>query len=63
MSSDDDLTAIKGIGPVYAARLDEAGVTSFRALAESDATALAGRLGISVDSVAAWIDQANDHTG
>jgi predicted flap endonuclease-1-like 5' DNA nuclease len=29
----DDLTAIKGIGPTFARRLHEAGVTSFAALA------------------------------
>lgn len=61
-TSSDDLTAIKGIGPVYAARLDEAGVRSFRALAEADASALADSLGISVDNAAAWIAQANDYT-
>jgi large subunit ribosomal protein L21 len=29
----DDLTAIKGIGPTFARRLQEAGITSFAALA------------------------------
>lgn len=57
----DDLTAIKGIGPVYASRLDESGVSSFRALANADATALAASLGISSKAAEAWIAQASDH--
>ena len=61
--SSDDLTAIKGIGPVYAARLDERGVSSFRALADADAAALAASLGISADAAAAWIAQASDYVG
>ena len=62
-ASDDDLTAINGIGPVYAARLDEAGVRSFRALAESDAVGLATSIGIPVDTAVGWIAQANDFAG
>lgn len=61
--SSDDLTAIKGIGPAYAARLDRAGVSSFRALAEADAVALAASLGISANTAAGWIAQANDLAG
>ncbi len=61
--SDDDLTAIKGIGPVYAGRLEESGVGSFRALADSDAAALAASLGVSAETAAAWIAQANDYAG
>ena len=61
--SGDDLTVIKGIGPVYAARLDESGVRSLRALADSDATALATSLGISAGTAADWIAQASDYVG
>jgi predicted flap endonuclease-1-like 5' DNA nuclease len=57
----DDLTAIKGIGPVYASRLDERGVHSFRALANADAATLATSLGISPNVAADWIAQASDH--
>lgn len=60
---EDDLTAIKGIGPVYAARLEASGVTSFRALADSDATTLATNLGISANATADWIAQASDFAG
>lgn len=56
--SGDDLTAIKGIGPVYAERLAEAGVTTFTGLARADAVELAGRLEVDEDKTASWIDQA-----
>ncbi len=35
-SAADDLTMINGIGPVYARRLQEAGITTFAALAAQD---------------------------
>lgn len=54
----DDLTIIKGIGPVYAARLQEAGVTTLRALAGSDAGGLAERLGLPAARVSTWIEEA-----
>ncbi|MGC8782558.1 MAG: helix-hairpin-helix domain-containing protein, partial [Anaerolineae bacterium] len=38
----DDLTRIEGIGPVYAAKLRAAGITSFAQLAEADDARLAG---------------------
>lgn len=37
----DDLTKLEGIGPMYAERLQQAGVTSFAALAETDEARLA----------------------
>lgn len=38
----DDLTVLEGIGPVYATRLRERGITTFAELAASDETTLAG---------------------
>ncbi|MBT8202688.1 MAG: hypothetical protein HKN74_12195 [Acidimicrobiia bacterium] len=58
----DDLTAIKGIGPVYAEQLSELGIRSFSDLATADAEALAG----SFDGRAAvsdWIEEARSRTG
>lgn len=54
----DDLTIIKGIGPVYEARLQEAGVTSLRALAGAQVEDLAARLGVPPGRVSTWIDEA-----
>lgn len=45
----DDLTTIEGIGPVYASRLRMAGITSYAALANADATTLADAV-----KAAAW---------
>ena len=57
----DDLKRIKGIGPVYARLLAEAGITTFAGLAKSDAQALAAAVtrdnGVPPD-VAPWIDEA-----
>lgn len=61
-ASRDDLTTIKGIGPVYAGRLSEAGLGTFRALAGSDAASVAARLGISENMAASWIAQASNYT-
>lgn len=54
----DDLSEVKGIGPVYRARLQEAGITTFAALASADASTLAVQTGVSPDRAADWIDQA-----
>jgi predicted flap endonuclease-1-like 5' DNA nuclease len=56
----DDLTGIKGIGPVYAARLGEVGIASFAALAAGDAADLAERIDAPEGQVADWIAQAQD---
>ncbi len=57
----DDLKRIKGIGPVYARLLAEAGITTFAGLATSDAQALAAAVtrdnGVPPD-VAPWIEEA-----
>ena len=54
----DDLTAVAGIGPVYAARLVENGITSFRQLASADPERIATAAGARPDAVADWIAQA-----
>lgn len=59
----DDLTRVKGIGPVYSARLVEIGVTSFAALAAADADEVAARLEVPEASVIDWKAQAADLAG
>lgn len=56
----DDLTAVNGIGPVYAKRLAGAGIKSFSDLAEADAEDLANRTDLQRDRVADWIRKASD---
>ncbi len=54
----DDLTEVKGIGPVYAGRLNEAGIKTFRGLAETDVVATAAAIEVAEDTVADWVEQA-----
>lgn len=56
----DDLTAVNGIGPVYAKRLAGAGIKSFGDLATADAQDLANRTDLPQDRVADWIRKASD---
>jgi len=56
----DDLTAVNGIGPVYAKRLAGAGIKSFGDLAKADAQDLANRTDLPPDRVADWIRKASD---
>jgi len=55
----DDLTVIRGIGPVFQKRLNDAGIRTLRQLADADALALeaAGIEGVGVD-LTSWIQQA-----
>jgi predicted flap endonuclease-1-like 5' DNA nuclease len=55
----DDLTAIKGIGPVFAARLAEIGITSFHTLADADPRTIASATKASPAAIDEWIAQAN----
>jgi purine-binding chemotaxis protein CheW len=58
---EDDLTAIKGIGQVYASRLRAAGLCTYRALAGQSAEKIAALLGqprSSAGRIQSWIDQA-----
>lgn len=59
--ADDDLTKVKGIGPVYAERLVEAGITSFAELAKADVAAVAGTAGVSESTAGSWLEQAASH--
>ena len=62
----DDLTVIKGIGPVVQTKLRSFGITSLAALAASDPEALAAKLKtsqpISTTRVKGWIEAAQDKT-
>ena len=58
----DDLTEVKGVGPVYAQRLVDAGITSFVMLANADVAAVAGAANVSESQAASWIGQAANHT-
>lgn len=55
---DTPLTAIKGIGPAYAERLESAGVGTVGELAGADADALADATDISAKRIQGWIDRA-----
>ena len=57
----DDLTGVKGIGPVYAERLVEAGITTFAELANADVAAVAGAAGVSESMAEGWLEQAATH--
>jgi predicted flap endonuclease-1-like 5' DNA nuclease len=59
----DDLTEITGIGPVYRARLAEAGIASFAALAHADAAAVAEAIGTGEAQVTDWAEQAATRRG
>jgi len=55
----DDLTAVKGIGPVYRARLIEGGITTFAALAKAKPARIAEIAEIGEDTAADWAKQAS----
>lgn len=61
--SNDDLTAVVGIGPVYAGKLNELGVMTFAGLAGADTQSLAGDLDVSADMVTDWQSQARELAG
>ena len=56
----DDLTAVKGIGPVYAERLVAAGIDSFAALASAGAEAAGAAAGVSANTADKWVRAAGE---
>jgi predicted flap endonuclease-1-like 5' DNA nuclease len=54
------LESISGIGPAYASRLNEAGVTSVAELLEADTASLAEETGISEKRIGRWQDRAEE---
>ncbi|MGZ8754804.1 MAG: helix-hairpin-helix domain-containing protein [Acidimicrobiia bacterium] len=54
----DDLTIIKGIGPVYAARLEDAGITSLAGLGVANSEAIAATIDVPAGRVDDWIKEA-----
>lgn len=59
--ADDDLTDISGIGPVFAGRLRDAGITSFADVANTDAERLAEITGATVARTSEWVASASAH--
>lgn len=57
----DDLSAIKGIGPVYKARLAEGGISTFADLAKTAPTRLAEIAEVGEETAADWAKQASTH--
>jgi hypothetical protein len=55
-----DLRRIEGIGPAYARRLREAGVTHVGALAERDPEAVAAMANVSTARAEGWLEQARE---
>jgi predicted flap endonuclease-1-like 5' DNA nuclease len=60
LASKDDLTAVNGIGPVYAGKLQKLDITTFAKLASAEAEALAGDLDVSPAIVIGWQEQARN---
>jgi large subunit ribosomal protein L21 len=57
-----DLTTIKGIGPVTARKLADAGIVTLRGLADADASTVANAAGTNEAASKAWIDAAKSLT-
>lgn len=58
-SEPDDLTAIGGIGPVFARRLMEAGIATYRQLAQSEPEHVAGIVNVPNPRASNWIIEAS----
>jgi predicted flap endonuclease-1-like 5' DNA nuclease len=56
----DDLTEVRGIGPVYQHRLADIGVTTFAQLAACDAASIAEQVEVRESQVREWMDQARE---
>jgi predicted flap endonuclease-1-like 5' DNA nuclease len=57
-SAPNDLTEVKGIGPVYSERLNEAGISTLDQLIAAGASAAAAATGVVEAAAADWIAQA-----
>jgi len=57
----ESVTVLKGIGPAYADRLEDAGVVTVADLAAADPADLAERVDLSAKRVGRWVDAAQDH--
>lgn len=59
-SAADELTAISGVGPVYAERLATAGFSTFTDLANAEAADVSDAAGVSISTATSWMEQAAD---
>ncbi len=57
----EPVTVLKGIGPAYADRLEDAGIESVADLAAADSEELAERVDLSAKRVGRWVDTAQDY--
>jgi len=57
-SKSDDLTLIKGVGPVYRDKLSAAGIQTFSELAARNAEEIAQAAGTSSSVAASWVKSA-----
>ncbi len=54
----DDLTKVKGIGPVYAERLAAAGMSTFKSMIAAGAEAVGDAAGVSKQTADKWVTSA-----
>ncbi|GAA0289294.1 helix-hairpin-helix domain-containing protein [Halobacterium noricense] len=57
----EPVTVLKGIGPAYADRLEDAGTETVADLAAADSEELAERVDLSAKRVGRWVDTAQDY--
>lgn len=62
-TASEDLSQVKGIGPVYKARLVAGGITTFAALAKTPAPRIAEIAEVGEETAADWAKQASALTG
>lgn len=62
-AGDDDLSEVKGIGPVYRGRLEQAGITTFAALVDAGPDRVAEAAEVTVERATDWLAQAAALTG
>lgn len=55
----DDLTEVNGIGPVFARRLMEGGISTFTQLAQADVARVTELTGVPESRATDWIEQAS----